>query len=164
MLRARSTLAALLLVSGAIAAACGSDKSTTEVVPPVPNIDTIAFASSLGINLASFTKTSYGLYIKDVTVGTGATVATGDSVFVHYFGYLPNGVLFDSRPATAAPYGIKVGAGRVIAGWDSGTVGMKVGGTRQLIIPPSLGYGATANGSIPANSVLVFTITAVSKK
>ena len=162
MLRARSTLAALLLVSGALAAACGSD-STTDV-PPVPNIDTITFASSLGINLATFTKTGYGLYYKDITAGTGPTVATGDSLFVHYFGYFPTGIVFDSNPATATPYVFKVGAGGVIAAWDSGAVGMKIGGQRTLIVPPSLGYGSTAHGSIPANSVLVFVITAVSKK
>lgn len=163
MLRARSTLAALLFVSGAIVAACGSDSSTTEVLP-VPNIDTIKFASALGINLSTFTKTSYGLYYKDLTVGTGATVATGDSLFVHYFGYFPTGVVFDSNPSTASPFKFKVGAGGVIAAWDSGTVGMKIGGQRELIVPPSLGYGSAAHGSIPSNSVLVFTITAVSKK
>jgi peptidylprolyl isomerase len=162
MLRARSTLAALLLVSGVIAAACGSDSPTE--VPPVPNIDTIAFASSLGINLSTFTKTSYGLYYKDLVVGNGATLAANDSLFVHYFGYFPTGVVFDSNPTTAAPFGFKIGSGDVIAAWDSTARTMKIGGQRQIIVPPSLGYGSSAHGSIPANSVLVFTITAVSKK
>ena len=162
MLRARTTLAALLIASGAIAAACGSD-STTEVVP-VPNIDTINFASSLGINLGTFTKTSYGLYYKDISVGSGATVAKGDTLFVHYFGYFPSGVVFDSNPSTTAPFQFTVGAGAVIAAWDSAAVGMKIGGQRELIVPPDLGYGSAAHGSIPANSVLVFLITAVSKK
>lgn len=163
MLRARSTLAALVFVAGVLAAACGSDSSTTEV-PPVPNIDTISFASSLGINLSTFTKTSYGLYYKDITVGTGATPVVGDSLFVHYFGYFPNGVVFDSNPTTAAPFGFKVGNGGVIAAWDSTALGMKIGGQREIIVPPSLGYGSTAYRSIPPNSVLVFVITAVSKK
>jgi hypothetical protein len=163
MLRVRIALAALSLAATAtVIAACGSDSPTE--VPPVPDIATTTFAPSLGINLSSFTKTTYGLYYKDVVVGTGATVATGDSLFVHYFGYFPTGVLFDSNPTTAAPYVFKVGAGRVIAAWDSAAVGMKIGGQRQIIVPPSLGYGATANGSIPANSILVFLITAVSKK
>ena len=163
MLRARSTLATLFLVSGALVAACGSDKSTTEVLP-VPNIDTIKFASSLGINVSSFTKTGYGLYYKDIVAGTGATVAKGDTLFVHYFGYFPTGIVFDSNPSTAEPFRFTVGAGGVIAAWDSAAVGMKIGGQRELIVPPSLGYGSAAHGSIPANSVLVFTITAVSKK
>jgi len=99
-----------------------------------------------------------------LVVGTGATVAKGDSLFVHYFGYFPTGVVFDSNPTTAAPFLFKVGAGAVIAGWDSAAVGMKIGGQRQIILPPALGYGSSQHGSIPANSILVFTITAVSKK
>ena len=163
MLRARTTLAVLtLFAAGTVIAACGSDSPTE--VPPVPDIATTTFASSLGINLASFTKTSYGLYYKDITVGTGATVAKGDTLFVHYFGYFPTGIVFDSNPPTAEPFHFTVGAGGVIAAWDSAAVGMKIGGQRELIVPPSLGYGATAHGSIPANSILVFTITAVSKK
>jgi FKBP-type peptidyl-prolyl cis-trans isomerase len=163
MLRVRTTLATLaFLAAGATIVACGSDSPTE--VPPVPDIETTTFASSLGINLSTFTKTSYGLYYKDITAGTGATVAKGDSLFVHYFGYFPTGVVFDSNPSTAAPFAFKVGAGGVIAAWDSAAVGMKIGGERQIIVPPSLGYGSSAHGSIPANSILVFRITAVSKK
>jgi FKBP-type peptidyl-prolyl cis-trans isomerase len=163
MLRARTTLAAFILATAAAVAACGSDKTTTEI-PPVPNIDTIKFASSLGINLASFTKTSYGLYYQDSIVGTGPTVAKGDTLFVHYFGYFPTGVVFDSNPLTAEPFRFTVGAGGVIAAWDSAAVGMKIGGWRKIVVPPSLGYGTSGSGSIPANAVLVFRIMAVSKK
>ena len=164
MLRVRTTLAALIvLAAGTVIAACGSDSSPAEVAP-VPHVDTIKFASSLAINLATFTKTSYGLYYQDSIVGTGATVVKGDTLFVHYFGYFPTGVVFDSNPLTAEPFRFTVGAGRVIAAWDSGAVGMRIGGWRKLVVPPSLGYGSTANGSIPGNSVLVFRINAVSKK
>ena len=163
MLRARTALSALVFFAAATTvAACGSDSSTE--VPPAQDIATVSFASSLGINLANFTKTSYGLYLKDVTVGTGATVAKGDTLFVHYVGYFPTGVVFDSNPTTADPFRFTVGAGNVIAAWDSAAVGMKISGQREIIVPPSLGYGATAHGSIPANSILVFVITAVSKK
>jgi len=162
MLRVRTAIATLAVASAAAIIACGSDSPTE--VPPVPDIETTTFASSLNINLSTFTKTSYGLYYKDLVVGTGATVAKGDSLFVHYFGYFPTGVVFDSNPTTAAPFVFKVGAGAVIAGWDSAAVGMKIGGQRQLILPPSLGYGSSQHGSIPPNSILVFTITAVSKK
>jgi FKBP-type peptidyl-prolyl cis-trans isomerase len=161
MLRVRIALAALAVVSAAIVA-CGSDSPTE--VPPVPESEPTTYASSLNITLSTFTKTSYGLYYKDLTVGSGATVAKGDSLFVHYFGYFPTGVVFDFNPPTAAPFAFKVGEGRVIAAWDSAAVGMKVGGQREIIVPPSLGYGSTAHGSIPANSILVFVITAVSKK
>jgi peptidylprolyl isomerase len=162
MLSARITLTAFALASATAIAACGSDSPTE--VPPAQDIATVTFASSLGINLSTFTKTSYGLYYKDLTVGSGASIATGDSLFVHYFGYFPTGILFDSNPTTAAPFGFKVGNGGVIAAWDSTATGMKIGGQREIIVPPNLGYGATAHGSIPANSILVFIITAVSKK
>ena len=162
MLRVRTAVTALAIASVAAIIACGSDSPTQ--VPPVPDIETTTFASSLNITLSTFTKTTYGLYYKDLVTGTGATVAKGDSLFVHYFGYFPTGVLFDSNPSTAAPFVFKVGAGAVIAGWDSAAVGMKIGGQRQIILPPSLGYGSSQHGSIPPNSILVFTITAVSKK
>jgi peptidylprolyl isomerase len=162
MPRVRTTLAALILASATTIVACGSDSSTE--VPPVPDIATTTFASSLNINLATFTKTSYGLYWKDLTVGTGATVAKGDTLFVHYFGYFPTGIVFDSNPPTTDPFRFIVGGGTVIAAWDSAAVGMKIGGQREIIVPPSLGYGSAARGSIPANSILVFIITAVSKK
>jgi peptidylprolyl isomerase len=161
MLRVRTALATLAVASIAAIIACGSDSPTE--IPPVPDIETTTFASSLNITLSTFTKTSYGLYYKDLTVGGGATVVKGDSIFVHYFGYFPTGIVFDSNPSTAAPFGFRVGAGNVIAAWDSAAVGMKLGGQRQIIVPPSLGYGSRANGRIPANSILVFTITAVSK-
>ena len=148
--------------SALFAGACGSDNSTDP--GPVPEIETTTFAPSLGITLTNFTKTSDGLYYRDVVVGTGATVATGDSLFVHYTGYFTDAIVFDSNPSTAAPFAFKVGAGGVIKGWDEGVVGMRVGGQRQLIVPPALGYGSGAHGSIPGNSILVFTITAVSKK
>ena len=162
MLRVRTALSALTVALTAAIIACGSDSPTQ--VPPAQDIETVTFASSLNINLSTFTKTSYGLYYKDVIVGTGATVAKGDSLFVHYFGYFPTGVLFDSNPLTAEPYRFKVGAGGVIPAWDSAAVGMKIGGRRDIIVPPSLGYGSSGYGSIPANSILVFQMTAVSKK
>jgi peptidylprolyl isomerase len=69
---------------------------------------------------------------------------------------------FDSNEAPKSVFSLKLGASQVIKGWDEGLVGMKVGGRRQIVIPPALGYGATANGPIPANSTLVFTVDAIS--
>ncbi len=102
------------------------------------------------------------LVIEDLVVGTGATAAVGDVVTVNYIGTLTNGTKFDSSYDRGQPYTFQIGAGQVIAGWDQGVPGMKVGGKRRLTIPPSLAYGNQANGSIPPNSTLVFEIDLVS--
>ena len=105
------------------------------------------------------------LQISDTTVGAGATAASGNTVTVNYTGWLYDataanfrGKQFDSSVGKA-PFTFKLGAGQVIKGWDQGVVGMKVGGTRTLVIPSSLGYGsAGAGGIIPGNTALVFTV------
>ena len=102
------------------------------------------------------------LVVEDLVVGTGATAVVGDTVTVNYVGTLTNGTKFDSSYDRGTPYVFQVGVGRVIAGWDQGVPGMKVGGKRRLTIPPSLGYGNQAAGSIPPNSTLVFDIDLVS--
>jgi hypothetical protein len=102
------------------------------------------------------------LVVQDLVIGTGATAATGDLVTVNYVGTLTNGTKFDSSYDRNQPYTFRLGAGAVIAGWDQGVVGMKVGGKRRLTIPPSLGYGSQPNGPIPANSTLIFEIELLS--
>jgi FKBP-type peptidyl-prolyl cis-trans isomerase FkpA len=106
----------------------------------------------------------------DTVVGTGAEAVVGSNVAVHYTGYLYDasktsfkGTTFDSSVGRS-PFEFKVGAGGVIKGFDEGVKGMKVGGKRTVLIPASMGYGATVNGSIPANSNLVFDIELVSVK
>jgi peptidylprolyl isomerase len=101
------------------------------------------------------------LVTKDLITGTGATAKAGDEITVNYVGELySNGKIFDSswsRKMTFGPF--QLGAGAVIKGWDQGLVGMKVGGRRELIIPPSLGYGAAGSGStIPKNATLIFDV------
>ncbi len=101
-----------------------------------------------------------GLIVKDLKVGTGSAAKNGDSVTVNYVGTLTDGTVFDSSIARNQPFTFTIGAGQVIKGWDMGIAGMKVGGERKLVIPPSLGYGSTAMGNqIPPNSTLNFTVT-----
>ena len=148
----------------AVAAVCAvalTSCTSSSPTAPVTDLTNITFASSLGINLAAMNKNADGLYWQDSPVGTGSAAAKGDSLTVAYTGYFTNGTSFDSSVGKA-PLKFKLGVGLVIPGWDEGLVGMKVGGTRKLVIPPALGYGANGSGSIPGNSVLVFTVQLIS--
>ena len=105
-------------------------------------------------------KLADGLKIEDIRIGKGPAAQTGDSVSVHYTGWLPNGTIFDaSKFHGNVPFTFQLGAGQVITGWDIGVVGMKTGGIRQLVIPAKLAYGRQgAPPTIPPNSVLTFRI------
>ena len=108
--------------------------------------------------MASSTSAS-GLVIEDLTVGTGDVATAGKQVTVHYTGWLTSGTKFDSSKDRNDPFDFPLGGRRVIAGWDEGVQGMRVGGVRKLTIPPSLGYGARGAGSvIPPNATLVFEV------
>lgn len=98
------------------------------------------------------------LIVEDVVVGTGATAASGDTLTVDYVGTLLDGRKFDSSIDAGQPFTFRLGAGQVIAGWDQGLVGMRVGGKRRLTVPPSLAYGNRQRGSIPPNSTLRFEV------
>ena len=103
--------------------------------------------------------TPSGLIIEDIVEGTGAEAVANRYVFVHYTGWLTNGSKFDSSKDRGEPFAFPLGQRHVIAGWDEGVQGMKVGGTRKLTIPPQLGYGARgAGGVIPPNATLVFEV------
>jgi len=102
---------------------------------------------------------SGGLQYWDIVEGKGAPAVRGKNVKVHYTGWLTNGKKFDSSVDHGKPFIFKLGAGMVIKGWDDGVDGMKVGGKRQLRIPPELGYGAAgAGGVIPPNATLIFDV------
>lgn len=100
------------------------------------------------------------LEVKDLEEGTGATAKAGDYVSVNYVGVnYKNGKEFDASWDRGEPFSFSLGAGEVIPGWDQGVAGMKVGGRRELIIPPNLGYGAAgAPPAIPPNETLVFVV------
>jgi len=105
------------------------------------------------------TKTASGLQYWDIKVGTGAEAKSSSHVTVHYTGWLTSGKKFDSSVDAGKPFDFTIGRGDVIKGWEEGVAGMKVGGKRQLRIPPELGYGASGYpGVIPANATLIFDI------
>ena len=104
-------------------------------------------------------QTASGLEYVELVEGTGPRPKTGDSVSVHYTGWLKSGQKFDSSLDRGQPFVFPLGRGRVIKGWDEGVATMKVGGKRLLLIPPSLGYGARgAGGVIPPNATLLFQV------
>jgi FKBP-type peptidyl-prolyl cis-trans isomerase FkpA len=103
--------------------------------------------------------TPSGLKYVDLVVGTGLEAKAGQTVVVHYTGWLTDGQKFDSSVDSGKPFSFPLGAGRVIKGWDEGVAGMKVGGKRKLMIPPQLGYGARGAGNvIPPNADLIFEV------
>ena len=100
-----------------------------------------------------------GVQYLDAVVGNGPEAQTGQRVTVHYTGWLTDGTQFDTSRDRGQPFQFGLGAGQVIQGWDSGVVGMRVGGQRRLIIPPAAGYGARgAAGIIPPNATLIFDV------
>lgn len=110
-----------------------------------------------------WTKTDSGLQYRDEKEGTGEKAEKGQTAIVHYTGWLwvdgAKGKKFDSSKDRGQPFDFPIGAGQVIKGWDEGVAGMKVGGKRELIIPPDLGYGARgAGGVIPPNATLFFEV------
>jgi FKBP-type peptidyl-prolyl cis-trans isomerase len=106
-----------------------------------------------------------GLLVVDVKEGTGPAAAKGDSVEVHYTGWLKDGKKFDSSKDRGRPFGFTIGAGRVIKGWDEGVPGMKVGGVRKLTIAPELAYGDRgAGGAIPPKAELTFEVELITIK
>ncbi len=111
----------------------------------------------------AYNTTASGLQIEDVVTGAGAQAKPGSYVLVHYTGWLyqngAKGAKFDSSKDRGEPFSFPLGAGHVIRGWDEGVAGMQIGGTRNLIIPPDLGYGAHgAGGVIPGNATLLFEV------
>jgi len=116
-------------------------------------------AESAGGASAGMVTTSSGLQYQVLKEGNGAVAKAGQTVSVHYTGWLTNGNKFDSSVDRGKPFQFTLGAGQVIRGWDDGVAGMKVGEKRKLTIPPGLGYGERgAGGVIPPNATLVFDV------
>jgi len=136
-------------------------------VPAANTTDTANPTNPISISQATPAPTiaNEKLQIQDEKVGTGKEVKKGDTVEIKYTGTLTDGTVFDSTDKHGGtPFETQIGVGQVIKGWDEGIPGMKVGGKRKLIIPPSLGYGDQAAGSIPPNSTLIFQVELVGIK
>lgn len=146
---------AILFATATLLMGCGP--STPGIPDPAMN----SFDPSLDVTLTTMTKSSSGLYVQELAAGAGSPAAKGDSISMHYTGWLPDGKKFDSSRDRGKPYSFVLGRGEVIRGWDEGVEGMMVGGRRKLVIPASLGYGERGTGPIPANATLVFDVERV---
>ncbi|HCK09529.1 MAG TPA: peptidylprolyl isomerase [Candidatus Latescibacteria bacterium] len=140
-------------MAAVIGSGCGGDSAESLGLGPQLNTNAPQVVTD-----NQFTTVLSGLKLYDFVVGTGETVNAGDIATVHYTGWLTNGTKFDSSVDRNEPFSFRLGVRNVILGWDEGVQGMRVGGKRQLVIPPALAYGNTGAGSIPPNSTLVFEI------
>lgn len=123
----------------------------------IASVDTTTTLAAPEIYKSADKQTALGT--TDLEVGTGEEAKAGDCLIMKYYGTLASdGTMFDENFTKNTALQVKIGEGQVIKGWDQGVPGMKVGGTRRLVLPSDLGYGSTAQGSIPANSDLVFVV------
>ncbi len=137
----------------------GTSAIAAELSSPVPMVAQMTDSNpSAASNDKKATTTDSGLQYTDIVEGTGALPQKGQVVTVHYTGTLQDGTKFDSSRDRGEPFKFKIGVGQVIKGWDEGVSTMKVGGRRQLVVPPQLGYGSRGIGPIPPNSTLIFDV------
>lgn len=153
----------VLLVVGQVSSkqntAIAAELTQTSPAPTTLTENNTLIASNTMSDDANAVTTPSGLKYVELKEGTGATPQSGQTVEVHYVGTLEDGTKFDSSRDRGQPFSFKIGVGQVIKGWDEGLSTMKVGGRRQLIIPPELGYGSRgAGGVIPPNAILHFDV------
>ena len=158
-------LAFTLLVLGSCNRQRGAGEASSEAEPAgaagggvaVPGVAQ-QNAPPVNIDPSQMELTESGVQYRDAVVGSGPEAAPGHRVQVHYTGWLTDGTRFDSSKDRGVPFEFVLGAGEVIRGWDDGVAGMRVGGTRVLVIPPALGYPNGAGNVIPPGATLVFEV------
>lgn len=141
-------------------AGCGQATSGANAVP----LEGVSFAPSLQVDLSQMERLGSGVYVRDLVIGTGPQVTRGTRVAMHYAGFLPDGTPVDANTPPMAPFDFVLGQGRVIRGWDDGILGMRAGGQRQLVVPPSAAYGGRRVGRVPPNATLVFVVKLVTAR
>ena len=156
---AAAALVAIVLLALSFIRSGPSAAQPAAAVPPGAQETALPAAQPAGV-----VTTASGLQYIDEVVGTGPQPVKGQTVVVHYTGYLDNGTKFDSSIDRGQPFEFVLGAGQVIPGWDEGIATMRVGGKRRLIIPPNLAYGAQGRGPIPPNARLTFEVQLLSIK
>jgi peptidylprolyl isomerase len=130
----------------------------TSTSSPVDDVTRATFSAELNVHLDSMIRRPSGLYVQDLRVGTGAVATRTRTAIVRYAGWLTNGKPFDSGEIS-----VTLGTNKTIRAWEEGLLGMRVGGRRKLVVPPSLGYGSRGGGDIiPPNAVLVFEMELMS--
>ncbi len=142
--------------AGQASSAGGPPPLDTAAVTGQP--DQLEYADELGVSLDSMERAESGLYVEVLQEGSGTRAAPGDTVVVHYTGWLPDGQKFDGSREQGQPATFPLSQGGLIGGWLQGVSGMREGGRRLLVLPPELGYGQQGSGPIPPNAVLVFDI------
>jgi len=159
--RRAPTLCSLLLAGTLAACGGGSSPAASATTVPQPiagDVERTTFAPALNVHLDQMVKRASGLYVQDLTMGTGTFASRGRTAVLRYTGWRADGKQFDDGEIT-----MTLGKAQTIAAWEEGVLGMRVGGKRRLVVPPNLGYGARGAGNdIPPNTVLVFDMTLTS--
>lgn len=153
----RAALTALLTWSAA-ACAAATPAPELESAATQGEVERTTFADDLNVVLLAMTRLPTGIYYRDIEEGTGVPATAGREVLVSYVAMLPDGTEIDRTAPDARPLAFKVGEGIVIRGWDLGVRGMRVGGTRQLVVPSRFAYGPRGTAKVPPNSVMVFVM------
>jgi FKBP-type peptidyl-prolyl cis-trans isomerase len=143
----------LLLVALTACASAGAGAAGTP--------GTTEFAPELGVDLATMTETPSGLHFRDVTPGSGEVARRGSRLSIRYIAWTAAGRQIDDNITAAAPLEFRLGDPSLIRGWNEGLEGMRSGGQRMLVVPPSLAYGRWGRGRVPPNSTLVFLVELV---